>query len=201
MGHLRSTVIAISILLLSVACSQVNPDISAIEQLPPLIVNPNTTNFTTKNMAAFDVTILGSVSRFASRLQISIDNGASWQPLDQTRAQNLVINQSACAELCPFSFSIIDLGTKWPSLAALPINGEATLLLRGIGQFGNTGVGSFTVKRVKGGFISIGAITGMPGLKANKTIGNRFKVIGSKLQANAGKNLSNTTINAKGAQQ
>lgn len=201
MGQLRSTAVAISISVFLMACSQVNPDISAVEQLPPIIINPNTSSFSTKNLSSFDVTILGSVSKFASRLQLSADNGASWQELDGTRAQSLAINQSACADLCPFSFSIIDLGTKWPALAALPIGGEATLLLRGIGQFGNTGPGTFTVKRVKGGFISIGAVSGMPGLKANKTVTGQFKVVGSRLQASAGTTLSGTTWNVKGAQQ
>lgn len=201
MGQIRSTVVAIFILVFSVACSQVNPEISAVEQLPPLVIDNHTSSFTTKNVSTFDMTVTGSVSKFANRLQLSADDGISWQDLNNTMVQNLAINQASCSPLCPFSFSIVDLGVKWPTLAGLPINGEAKLLLRGIGQFGNTGNGSILVKRIKGGFISIGAVSGQQGLKANKVVTNRFRVIGSKLQANSSVSLSNTTTNVKGAQQ
>ncbi len=185
-----------------IGCSQVNPEISATEDLPALEINPPSKSFTSKNLPALDVTINGSVSKFANKLQVSSDDGASWQDLTSSMVQGLAINQSLCVNLCPFTFSVVDVGSKWPRLAALTIDGEAKILLRGMGQFGTTVPGFILFKRIRGGFISIGSIAGVAGSKANRVLsGSQYRVIGSKLQANAGKTLTGTSINAKGAQR
>lgn len=199
-AFLRSTlVIGLSILFLQ-ACSQVNPEISAVEELPALVVDPTTERFNSKNLQILDVTVTGRVSPFANRLQLSADGGGTWQDLNATMTQSLVLSQSSCSPLCPFSFSVIDVGNKWPTLAALPVNGEAEVLLRGTGQFGNTAPGRLWFKRIKGGFISIGSVGGKIGSKSfKKPVGQSYVVVGGKIEANTGRTLTGSGLNVKGA--
>lgn len=179
----RSVAIVMGGLILLTSCSQVNPDISPAEDLPALEIDSTSKAFSSKSLPQLDVTITGQVSKFVMKLQYSADNGSSWQDLNSGLAQTLNFNQALCpANLCPFTFSVVDVGAKIPALAALPVNGEGKVLFRGIGQFGKTAPGEVTFRRIKGGFISVGSVNFTERGMASKTT-SRFKVVGARFES------------------
>lgn len=170
--------------ILIAGCTQGQPSISAVQELPPIILD--TYRYESKTLQFYDLSLNGRVVKHVDRLEVSLDDGASWIGLGNNGASSLNINLASCSENCDFNYSLPDVGSQWPVLMELPVEGEKQALLRGQSLFGVTQPTPFIIKRLKSGFFSIGSL-GVNELGGQaKTLPSGLSVKSGRLEATAG---------------
>lgn len=170
-----------------VSCTVGSPDITAVNDLPPIELDTPSQNISSKFFANYTLSLTGKVSKLAPNLQVSFDQGGTWRSLQNFSAVSIASGTS-CTDKCTFSFSLANSGSQWSELAALNPNEQIQALIRGTGDFGNTAPASFTIKRLSGMFQVIAKLnwqdrgTGLAqttGLSGLKVMGGRLRAAGT----------------------
>ncbi|MBX3016938.1 MAG: hypothetical protein KF767_03540 [Bdellovibrionaceae bacterium] len=165
----------------ALGCTQGSPTISATEELPPIILDRDT--FEARSLELYDLTFSGRVSKLVSSLEVSMDNGGSWIPLENTPQSSFKIDLASCSSHCQFSYDVSNVGQRWSRLMQMQHGDEVTGLLRGRSNFGLTTPTIFKLKRVVRGFFAVGSI-GLNRLGGKvKTLSGGFSVQGGKLES------------------
>lgn len=187
--------------LATVSCTVGNPDISAVNELPPIELDSGSQVIQSRYFNTYMLYLSGRVVKIAPNLQISFDSGKSWSGLSQFASVS--ISSTGCTDKCAFSYSLPNSGTVWAPVAALVPNTELKALIRGSGDFGVTAPTEFTIRRLYGTYQVIGALKWQDrGTSAAMIASGTRKVIGGRLVAVAGGSVGVGTITtAKGVSQ
>ena len=173
-GFLAVILIASTIM----GCTQGTPSITAAENLAAIELDND--QFASKVLDSYDVILTGKIVRLVDKLEVSLDGGSSWESLNSNGATVLNINQTDCTLSCSFSFTIENVGDKWPQVKNLAANDFIKLKLRGQSLYGATNAVDFEIKRLRSGMYSVGA------LSINE-LGGRAKTLSSGMVVESGR--------------
>lgn len=188
---------------LASACTKGMPDISAVNNLPPIELTDQSKAIHKKSFVNQTLVLAGRTPRLVTGMEVSLDGGATWKNLAEIVPSNLSISNVGCVgEMCPFSYSIPNVAVTWPEVGSLQEGQEKGFLLRGISDFGLTDNASFIVGRIPGSFQVIAtAQLKERGNKISPVMSGSYRIVGARIHSKAVVTTTSGGFKAQGAAQ